>query len=142
MTQVIVYHLNGRRHVMTPVVSDEMSIADIAMKDVPDGVAWQIVDSETLAAEDEPVDLNSMEDAIQNFVDSKAAAKGYRSGDALVSYRFSSNTQWAQEAVTFSDWRDSVWLYSYNQLELVESGQIPPPASIAAFMASLPALNW
>jgi hypothetical protein len=25
---------------------------------------------------------------------------------------------------------------------LVESGQIPPPTSIAAFMASLPALNW
>ncbi len=48
MTQVIVYEIDGNQVVMTPVLDGEITIEQVAEKDIPVGVEWEIVDASTL----------------------------------------------------------------------------------------------
>lgn len=50
MTQVIVYEIDGSQVVMTPVLRDGVTIEQIAAKDVPEGVVYQILDANALPA--------------------------------------------------------------------------------------------
>ncbi len=50
MTQVIVYEIDGSQVVMTPILVNGMTIEQVAEKDVPEGVVWQIVNADALPA--------------------------------------------------------------------------------------------
>lgn len=79
--------------------------------------------------------------AIQAHIDAEARSRGYADGFAISSYVASTVPQWAAEATAFVAWRDAVWLYAYQELEKVNSGQRPWPA-LAALVAELPNMNW
>lgn len=48
MTQVIVYEIDGNQVVMTPVLDGDLTIEQVAKKDVPDGVSWSVVEASSL----------------------------------------------------------------------------------------------
>ena len=47
---------------------------------------------------------------VDEHVDARARALGYKDAVSCVSYCGSTVAQWAAEAATFSAWRDAVWL--------------------------------
>lgn len=55
MTQVIVYEIDGNQVVMTPVLDGDLTIEDIAKKDVPEGIPWKIIDDESLQKVEEDI---------------------------------------------------------------------------------------
>ena len=52
--QVIVYEIDGRRAVLYPVLEDGLTIEDIAKRDVPEGVVYEIIDADDLPSEPVP----------------------------------------------------------------------------------------
>lgn len=80
--------------------------------------------------------------SVQNHIEQTAQARGYDSALALVSYVPSTVTSWRAEAETFVPWRDQVWTTTYTKLAQIESGQIPPPASVDEFITWLPQITW
>lgn len=80
-------------------------------------------------------------EAIERHMETVAQSLGYKNADRLASYVASSNAGWASEAAAFSAWRDEVWVYAYEQMALVQSGQRAAP-SVSGFIASLPAIQW
>lgn len=55
MPQVITYtDQNGRRAVLWPAPGVPLTLAQLAAKDVPAGLSWQIVDSDNLPPSNEP----------------------------------------------------------------------------------------
>lgn len=79
--------------------------------------------------------------AIQGHIDATAREKNYDSGNSLASYVASTNPTWANEALVFVAWRDSVWEYSYSELDKVMSGVRPKP-SVEEFILELPVIVW
>lgn len=79
--------------------------------------------------------------AIQQHVDATAASRGYNDGAAIAGYAASTVPAWAAEASAFIAWRDSVWLYAYQELAKVEGGQRAQP-SVAELVGELPAITW
>lgn len=79
--------------------------------------------------------------AIQEAVDDAARGRGYADGVALASYAASTNTLWKAESEAFIAWRDSVWIYAYDQLGRVRGGQIAQP-TIADIIGGMPAIKW
>lgn len=79
--------------------------------------------------------------AVQTHIDAAAQSKGYADGVALASYTASNVPAWASEAQAFVLWRDAVWMYSYQQLAAVKSGDRQAP-TVAAFILELPLVPW
>lgn len=85
--------------------------------------------------------IESFRWAIQAHIDNVAHIKKYDSGTSFASYVSSTNPTWANEALTFVAWRDSVWEYSYSELDKVMSGERSEP-SIEEFISELPVIVW
>jgi hypothetical protein len=79
--------------------------------------------------------------AIQAIVDQVAQSRRYDSGNSLASYANSTNPRWTAEAQAFIAWRDSVWVFAYDELARVEAGERPQP-TVEVLLAELPAINW
>ena len=88
-----------------------------------------------------PPTLEDYRRGIQGFVDETARQRQYDGGTSCASYANSTNATWAAEANAFIVWRDAVWVYSFAELDKVQSGQREQP-TVAAFIAELPALVW
>lgn len=71
------------------------------------------------------------EAAARAGIERTAAALGYDSSAALVSYAVSANESWAAEAKAFVAWRDAVWMAAFAAMET------NPP--MQDFIAALPA---
>ncbi|MCB1390318.1 MAG: hypothetical protein KDK12_14430 [Rhodobacteraceae bacterium] len=75
---------------------------------------------------------------VDEHVDARARALGYKDAVSCVSYCGSTVAQWAAEAATFSAWRDAVWL------AVIAFDAAPPPGDAGsvepgALIAALPA---
>lgn len=79
---------------------------------------------------------------VQEHIDKVAQSVGYDDGVALVSYVPSTVEPWRNEADTFVPWRDSVWTYTFDTIAKIDSGEIPPPASVEEFVSWLPPIVW
>ncbi|HAT1964749.1 TPA: hypothetical protein I8Z55_000360 [Legionella pneumophila] len=102
---------------------------------------WQIKYDEINNPPAHPLTQNDFIKAIKQHLDKKAQEKNYESEYSIASYTDSTNQQWKLEAQSFVIWRDSVWLYAYSELALIQSGEKPVP-TIEEFIQSLPDLNW
>lgn len=79
--------------------------------------------------------------AIRNLIEDTAASHQYDGGLSLATYVNSTIPQWATEAQAFVAWRDSVWVYAYAQLGLVQQGKRAQPTP-ADFLKEIPAIVW
>ena len=79
--------------------------------------------------------------AVQNWVDLTAQTRGYDSGVTCASYANSIVSTWSADATNFIQWRDSVWLYVYDQLQQVLDGNRTAP-TIEGLIAELPLITW
>lgn len=77
--------------------------------------------------------------AIQNFLDLKAAQKGYDNIVSACSYAGYPNPFQA-EAIAFGTWRANIWAYAYQELAKVEAGTRTIPTK-DEFIAELPTLT-
>ena len=77
--------------------------------------------------------------SIQGVLDAYAVSKQYDDMNTMVSYVASTNAQFKSDATAAIAWRDAVWTSAYATLAAVEAGTTPAPASVAAFLTTLPA---
>ena len=77
--------------------------------------------------------------AIDAHVEATAQAWGYNGAAHIAGYAASTVPLWRAEAAAFIAWRDAVWVQVITRLAAVQAGQQPPPASIPALIATLPA---
>jgi hypothetical protein len=90
-----------------------------------------------------PADLiDTYRRAVQAHVDATAQARGYDSGVSAASYAGDPNPAWAAEAAAFIAWRSAVWVVVFDMLADVQAGQMAPPSSPDALIATLPAMVW
>ena len=80
--------------------------------------------------------------AVQAYVDATAQSRDYDSGNSLASYTASTVEAWRAEAEAFVAWRDAVWSDVIERLAQVEAGDVEPPESPDALIASLPDIDW
>lgn len=85
--------------------------------------------------------LGDYQVAIQTHIDAVAKSRGYDGGISLAGYLNSTVRAWAGEAQAFISWRDSVWVYVYEQLAAVEGQQRAQPTP-AALISELPTIAW
>jgi len=78
---------------------------------------------------------------IQYLIEQISRSKQYESAVSCASYANSTNETWKIEADTFIAWRDTVWVYAYEQLATYSGNQAPLP-TVEQFIASLPAIIW
>ena len=80
--------------------------------------------------------------AIQALFEATASSRRYEQGaTAFATYVNSKDAEWAAEAQAFVEWRDAVWRYAYDQLDLVQAGKRDQP-SVEELLAELPKPNW
>nr|WP_320141678.1 hypothetical protein [uncultured Cohaesibacter sp.] len=79
--------------------------------------------------------------AIQALLDNAAIARRYDSAATMATYTNSTNSDWSAEATAMVAWRDAVWLYAYQQLDVVLAGEREQP-TIEELLAELPEPNW
>ena len=78
---------------------------------------------------------------VQQHLDAKCQSMGYDNGFACASYATSSVPKFKAEAEAFVLWRDRVWSYCYEQLDLFEAGQREIPTDIIAELPEWSELN-
>lgn len=93
-----------------------------------------------------------LDDAVQNWLDSVAMSRGYRSMDALCSFATSSNPAWAAEASCGIAWRDTVWLGYFQIMADVGAGTHATPTVASLIgetsmsgeptVGELPTITW
>lgn len=79
--------------------------------------------------------------ALEAAIAAKALERSYSSAVSCVSYKDSTNAQWAAEAQAFILWRDICYEYAYDYLSQALEGQIPSP-NIEEFLLGLPEMQW
>ena len=78
-----------------------------------------------------------LESAVQNYIDSKAQAKGYDSANSCISYLNSSNAVWKADAAAMNTWRDAVWGFCYT-----DASSATPSTTWAVLQPLLPGAPW
>lgn len=76
--------------------------------------------------------------AIQGVLDAYAVTKQYDNMNSMVSYINSTNATFKADATAANAWRDAVWASAYATLAAVQAGTQQMPASVTAFLATLP----
>ena len=74
---------------------------------------------------------------IQEYIDSKAQAKGYDNANSCISYLTSSNPTWAADATSMRNWRDAVWGFCY-----ANQSSADPSITWDKLLPLLPAAPW
>lgn len=85
--------------------------------------------------------ITEMQHAVKEHLSLIARQKDYDNENSIMTYVDSGNTTWAAEAQSYSDWRDSVWVYVLEQLSLFESSS-REIVTVDEFIAELPAITW
>lgn len=85
--------------------------------------------------------LTALENDVQAYLDSKAAAKGYSNAASCISYLNSGNATWKADATAMNTWRDAVWTFCFANSAGVKTGASPVP-TWAQLLAALPAAPW
>lgn len=106
---------------------------------------WIVQDGQ-LQPQPEPVLSNeekilNIEEALNNHINSVARERDYDNAMSIATYVNSTNTDWKAEADAFVAWRDDVWSYAIEQLDLFKSGSrdlVTPDE----FINDLPAISW
>lgn len=88
-----------------------------------------------------PEILHEFNQGLQNFINSVSMQKQYESALHCATYATSTVAEWASEAQAFIAWRDSVWTYSYAELEKFENSE-RQPVSFEDFLTELPTIVW
>lgn len=84
--------------------------------------------------------IQSLINALQRMLDSKAQEKGYDSALSCVSYLGSSVTSFNDEATAMHTWRSNVWAWGYQHLAEIGTGTLPSASTlIASVLAQYPA---
>lgn len=112
-------------------------------RDYEDYLAWVAAGN---VADQPPAPTNQqteqqLQQAVQAWLDSTAQQNNYDNALSCVSYLNSANVQFAADAKAMQAWRDAVWVQCYADM----ASMTTPPASSAAFIASLPqpaAYGW
>lgn len=81
-------------------------------------------------------------DYVQSLLDKFAAEKGFTDMVSLVSYKNSTNPEWASQATIGIAKRDATWSGLYTYLNKVNTGVEPLPTAIEDIIQELPALTW
>lgn len=76
----------------------------------------------------------------QAAIDAGAQSWGYDSILSAASYAASTNAQFKAEAAALIGWRDEVWMWAQAQESAIKAGTVTLPATVAAFVAGMPAL--
>lgn len=76
---------------------------------------------------------------IDALMDLTASQWGYQDAKTLAGYATDPHPLWAHQAQAFIVWRSSVWVQVYADQAAVLAGTQAPPASVEAYMATLPA---
>ncbi len=79
--------------------------------------------------------------ALLSYMDRIAQSKLYESALHCASYTSSTIASWKLEAESFVAWRDSVWVYTYAELEKFQNGQ-RQEITFEEFLPELPAMVW
>lgn len=96
--------------------------------------------------------LQGFEDAVQEYVDSVAQARGYDNGYTCASYYKDKNPKFASDAKVFKDWRSDVWvtvnmiLDQYQaqilSMDFVTKEDLNNFPTIEDIISQLPAIVW
>lgn len=85
--------------------------------------------------------IQEIKDRIQLLLDDTARQKNYDNGISLASYANSTIDSFKQEALSFIEWRDTVWNTCYHYLDLYEKGEYEF-TTVSDFLSLLPTFNW
>lgn len=85
--------------------------------------------------------IQEIKDRIQLLLDDTARQKNYDNGVSLASYANSTIDSFKQEALSFIQWRDTVWNTCYHYLDLYGKGEYEF-TTVSDFLSLLPTFNW
>lgn len=85
--------------------------------------------------------IQEIKDRIQLLLDDTARQKNYDNGVSLASYANSTIDSFKQEALSFIQWRDTVWNTCYHYLDLYQKGEYEF-TTVSDFLSLLPTFNW
>lgn len=85
--------------------------------------------------------IDDYKTAIQAHIDAVARAKDYENGFALAGYATDPYAAHADAAQAFINWRSAVWVFTFQTLAVVQSGELSQP-TIPDLLAMLPAPPW
>lgn len=111
---------------------------------VPGGEIGDKWDGATYMRTPAPAPVPTQQDyagAIQAHIDATAGSRQYQDGASIAGYVASTVPAWQAEAAAFVAWRDRVWVYALEQLQLVEGRQRPQP-SVEELLGELPPMVW
>ena len=104
--------------------------------------AWYVAGKAPAAPEPTTEEiLECYENAVQNYLDATAQAKGYDNTYTCLSYLSSTDETWNREAHAFNVWRDAVWRKCHEVMNAALSGEIAPPP-VDELISQLPEINW
>lgn len=108
------------------------------------GRAWYLTDEPQPEPPPPPPPLTADDfvRAVQGELDRVARARGYDSILSAATYAGDPDPVFAAEAAALIAWRSACWRYCYQQLEAVQGATREAPASVASFVAELPAAPW
>lgn len=118
--QILLEYINTN-NIVLPVESTELSVYE-----------GDLSDSEL---------VSTIQESVQNILDSKAQELNYDNGFAIASYSNSTVEKFRNEARQFIQYRDLCWAKCYELLGKYESGEIPRP-SVVQVLEQLPTLEW
>lgn len=85
--------------------------------------------------------VQEIKNRIQQLLDDTARQKNYDNGVSLASYANSTIDSFKYEALSFIEWRDTVWNTCYYYLDLFNKGEYEF-TTVAEFLSLLPTFNW
>jgi hypothetical protein len=124
-----------------------VAVIDGVTLHVPDDMAnrdRQIIEASGVEIEDYVPPAPTQADyvaAITAHIEATARSRHYDSAVSMATYVTSATPAWAAEAQAFVTWRDSVWVYVYTKLALVEAEARTQP-TVAGLVEELPAIEW
>lgn len=125
----------------TQIVSVEWVEVEETVEVEGDDSYQQTVLEAVYTISDKPADASAYTAAVQAHIDAVARAKDYDSGISLAGYKGSQVPAYAADADAFTAWRDPLWVFAFETLAAVQSGQMAQP-TIAELIAMLPEPPW
>ena len=123
-------------------VSNDMQWMD-ATNDVE--VGWILQNGKLQQPEEHAQDIEELifeyECLLKSHIKTVALERNYDNALSIATFTNSTNTDWKAEAEAFVAWRDDVWAYAIEQLDLFESGG-RELVTTDEFINELPVIRW
>lgn len=104
---------------------------------VPDSNGFPVLEAPPAPTVDQIV--AGYESALQSALDAGARSWGYDDIRSAISYVGDPYPRFDAEAKALRAWRSDVWVWAGNELSKIKANAKPVPASVAAFVAAMPA---